>query len=364
MPLCAGIVGLPNVGKSTIFNVLTKANAPCSNYPFTTVSPNVGVCVVPDERLLKIAQIIPHKEIIPATIEVIDIAGLVKDAHKGEGLGNRFLSHIREVDAILHIVRLFKNPDVVHISGDVNPKWDILTVENELLFADLESVEKRLEKVEKIAKAGDKEAVELVEILEKLKIHLEEGVQVRAIPVKEKEKEMVESFSLLTSKPVLYVVNIDESEDWAGSPEFKDITELAKRNNDRIVEISAKLELELLELSEEEREEFKKDFGLKENSVDKLIKEVYQLLGFITFFTIQSQIIQAWPILSGIKAMEAAGKIHSDFEKGFISAEVLSIEDLLQFRNEGSLRSGGKIKMEGRDYIVRDGDIIRFRFNV
>jgi len=350
MSFSIGIIGLPNVGKSTLFKALTKKQVDISNYPFCTISPNVGVVAVPDERLDKLASILKLEKVIPTTIEFVDIAGLVKNAHKGEGLGNQFLSHIREVKAIVQVVRDFQDANVAHVAGKIEPKSDIETVNLELIFADLATVDKRLKEVKPKANTGDKEAKELLPVLEKLKKALEEGRLANTIDFSEEERGLIKDLNLLTLKPVLYIYNIDES---VGS---RDLTYPAG------VDISAKLESELADLSEKEAEEYRKEAGLTETGLDRLIKVSYQLLDLITFFTTQSNILQAWTVKKGAKAPEAAGVIHTDFAEGFIKAEVINWQDLVKLGGEHQAREKGLLRVEGKDYMVQDGDVIHFRF--
>jgi GTP-binding protein YchF len=362
-----GIVGLPNVGKSTLFNALTNSTkAEAANYPFCTIDPNVGVVPVPDERLYKIAEIVNPKKITPTTIEFVDIAGLVRGASKGEGLGNQFLAHIRSVDAIAHVVRCFRDENVVHVDGSVDPLRDIETINLELVLKDLESVEKRLQKVSKQAKAGDKKARAEVEALEKLKEILERGERIypHLDEFGEEEKRVVKELALLTAKPVMYVTNVDEEGLLEDNDLVKQVKELAKKEGAPVIKVCAKLEAELAELEGEEKEELLRELGMEEPGLNVVIREGYKLLNLITFFTAGEQEVRAWTIKRGTKAPQAAGKIHSDIERGFIRAEVIRYEDLIK---EGSLQAckeKGLMRLEGKDYVVQDGDIIYFRFNV
>jgi len=361
-----GIVGLPNVGKSTLFNAITKAGAECANYPFCTIEPNVGVVSVPDERLEFLANMENPAKVTPAVIKFVDIAGLVRGASKGEGLGNKFLSHIREVDAIAHVVRCFEDPNVVHVDGRVDPIRDIETINFELIFADMESLEKRLEKAKKQAKSGEKQYIEEVALLERIKENLEKGIPVRAMDLSEEEKQIVRQYFLLTSKPVIYVANISE-EDLLLKKEgelLKKVKEFAKKENAEVIPICAKIEAELAELEEEEKKDLLKEYGLEESGLDKLIKASYKLLGLITFFTAGPKEVRAWTIKEGTKAPQAAGKIHSDFERGFIRAEVISFEDLAKCKSQNEAKEKGLVRIEGKDYVMKDGDVVYFRFNV
>ncbi len=359
-----GIVGLPNVGKSTIFNALTSAGAQASNYPFTTIDPNVGVVDMPDERLDMLAGIYQPKKLTPTTMEFVDIAGLVKGAAQGEGLGNKFLANIREVDAIAHVVRCFDDPNVVHVAGRVDPKTDIEVIEAELMLADLDSIEKRLVKAEKLAKTGDKKAADEVAFMKRLKEMLAKGEPVRRGAHSEEEQAWLRGYALLSSKLVLFVANV--AEDMVDKPNsYVDaVRAIADAEGARVVVISGQVEGEIAQLPKEERKEYLAGMGLKESGLDRMIRAGYDLLGLITYFTAGEKEVRAWTISKGTKAPQAAGKIHTDFEKGFIRAEVFHYNDLIKYKNEQAVKAAGLLRSEGKEYVVKDGDIMLFRFNV
>ncbi|NPA12856.1 MAG: redox-regulated ATPase YchF [Aquificae bacterium] len=370
MKLNIGIVGLPNVGKSTIFNALTETTkASVANYPFCTIDPNVGVVDVPDERLYKLAKMENSQKVIPATIEFVDIAGLVKGASKGEGLGNQFLANIRNVSAIAHVVRCFEDSDVVHVEGSVNPVRDAEIIETELILADLQSVEKRLEKVEKPAKSGNKEAKFEVEVLKKAKEILEDLKPLRAYKDKFEEEELdylKKTIFPLTLKPMMYIANVNEEDlpDGENNPHVKAIKEKAKQENAEVIVLCGKVEQELAEIPKEERKELLEAYGLEEPGLNKMIKAGYSLLDLITYFTAGEKEARAWTIKKGTKAPQAAGEIHSDFERGFIAAEVINFDELEKVGSIQKAKEKGLVRIEGKDYVVQDGDVIYFRFNV
>ena len=363
-----GIVGLPNVGKSTLFNSLTKAGAESANYPFCTIDPNVGVVTVPDERLNVLGEMYHTKKIIPAAIEFVDIAGLVKGASKGEGLGNQFLANIREVDAIVHVVRCFENSNIVHVDGSINPLRDIETINLELIFSDLEILERRISKVSKVAR-NDKSAAKELALLNKIKAHLEDGKLAKTFEEADdaEEQAWLESYNLLTYKPVIYAANVSEddlADDAANNEGVQAVREYAKGEQSEVFVVCAEIEAEISELDDDEKKMFLQDLGLEESGLEKLIKASYKLLGLISYLTAGEPEVRAWTITEGTKAPQAAGKIHSDFERGFIRAEVVSYDDLIACGSHTAAKEKGLIRLEGKDYVVKDGDIMLFRFNV
>lgn len=366
MALKAGIVGLPNVGKSTLFNAITQAGAESANYPFCTIDPNVGVVEVPDERLNKLTELVTPNRTVPTAFEFVDIAGLVRGASKGEGLGNKFLAHIREVDAIVHVVRCFEDENITHVDGKIDPISDIQTINLELILADLESVEKRLDRTKKNMKSGDKKYEAEAAVLEKLKEALYNDMPVRSVELSDDEKVLIRELHLLTIKPVLYAANVSEDEVSSAdsNPYVLKVKEFAAEEGAEVVPISAKVEAEIAELEGEDRDMFLEELGLEESGLNRLIKAAYRLLGLYTYFTAGVQEVRAWTIRKGMKAPQAAGVIHTDFERGFIRAEVVSYDDLVAAGTMGVAREQGKLRLEGKEYVVNDGDVMHFRFNV
>lgn len=359
-----GIVGLPNVGKSTIFNAVTSAGAEAANYPFCTIDPNVGIVQVPDSRMLQLAEIVQPERILPTTIEFVDIAGLVKGASQGEGLGNKFLGHIRAVDAIVHVVRCFDDDNVVHVDGSVNPKRDIEVIQLELALADLDTVDKRIMRSEKFARSGDRKAKEDNEFCLRVKTALEAGKPALGLAESDEEQIILKEMCLLTDKPVLYVANVSEDDLEGKHPFVAQVAEIAASEGAKMVIICGRIESEIAELDGEEKEEFLAGMGLAESGLDRLIRCGYELLGLITYFTAGVKEVRAWTITKGTKAPQAAGVIHSDFEKGFIRAEVIAYNDYIAARGESGAKEKGLMRLEGKEYIVQDGDVMHFRFNV
>jgi GTP-binding protein YchF len=365
MGLQCGIVGLPNVGKSTLFNCLSNAKAQAANFPFCTIEPNVGVITVPDERLTKLTELVNPKNVVPNVIEIVDIAGLVKGASKGEGLGNQFLGNIRATNAIIHVLRCFDDDNVIHVDGSVDPIRDKEIIDTELQLKDLESIEKKIQKVEKGAKTGDKDAKKAFEVLSIFKSHLLEGKSARTAPIAEGDEEYVADLWLLTLKPVMYVCNVEEKSVNTGNAYVEKVKAAVKDENAQVLVISAQIESEIAQLdSYEERQMFLDDLGLKESGVTQLIKAAYKLLNLATYFTAGVQEVRAWTITQGFTAPQAAGVIHTDFEKGFIRAEVIKYDDFVKYESEAACKENGKLSVEGKTYIVADGDIMHFRFNV
>ncbi len=363
-----GIVGLPNVGKSTLFNALTKAGAQAANYPFCTIEPNVGVVAVPDERLNVLAKLYSTDKIVPAFVEFVDIAGLVKGASKGEGLGNKFLSHIREVDSLVQVVRCFEDKDVIHVDGGVDPMRDIETIETELILSDIDSLERRIEKGEKLSRATkDKKLSDEVAMMKKLLDHLSNGNNARTFECEKDEKEIINSYFLLTAKPIIYAANVSETDiavDNGVNKYVKVVIERAAKEGASCIVISARIEEEIAQLDDEEKATFLKELGFEESGLDRLIRASYKLLGLFSYLTAGKPEVRAWTIPHGTKAPQAAGKIHTDFEKGFIRAEIVNYDDLIKYGSVNEAREKGKVRVEGKDYVMQDGDVVHFRFNV
>ena len=361
-----GMVGLPNVGKSTLFNALTNAGAESANYPFCTIEPNVGIVSVPDSRLDKLREMYEPDKFTPATLEFVDIAGLVKGASKGEGLGNKFLANIREVDAIVHVVRCFEDQNIIHVDGNIDPQRDIETIDLELIFSDIELLERRIDRTKKLIKGDKKYQIEL-DFLEELKSHLEEGHSARSFGFTEEQSEIIKTTPLLSAKPVIYAANLSE-EDFKNnietSPHYKTVCDIAERENAAVLPICAQLEAEISDMSDEDKEMFLSELGLEVSGLDRIIKEGYSLLGLISYLTAGKPEVRAWTITKGTKAPQAAGKIHTDFEKGFIRAEVVSFDDLMSCGTMAAAKEKGLVRSEGKEYVMQDGDIVLFRFNV
>ena len=363
MGIKCGIVGLPNVGKSTLFNALTKAGIAAANFPFCTIDPNVGVVPVPDPRLNQLAEIVKPQKLVPTAVEFVDIAGLVAGASKGEGLGNKFLAHIREVDAIAHVVRCFEHPDIVHVAGKIDPIADIETIDTELALADLESVDKALQRVERAAKANDKEALAKRPVLQKLAAGLNEGKSARSLGLDDDEKALVRDLFLLTLKPLMYIANVKE-DGFADNPHLDKVRARAAAEGAEVVPVCAAIEEELSQLDDADRDAFLKDMGLDEPGLNRVIRAAYKLLGLQTYFTAGEKEVRAWTVRKGATAPQAAGVIHTDFERGFIRAETVAYDDFIKYKGESGAKDAGRLRLEGKEYLVNEGDVLHFRFNV
>jgi ribosome-binding ATPase len=363
MGIKCGIVGLPNVGKSTLFNALTRAQIAAENYPFCTIEPNVGIVPVPDPRLDALAAIVKPERILPATVEFVDIAGLVAGASKGEGLGNKFLAHIRENDAIAHVVRCFENDDIIHVAGRIKPLDDVAVINTELALADLDTVERSHTKAEKLAKTGDKDAIKLRDLLKRLRDHLNNGLAARALITDPEERKLVRDLQLITMKPLMYVANVAEN-GFKDNPHLDELTKMAQQEGANVVPVCAAIEAEISQLEEADRADFLKEMGLSEPGLNRVIRAGYTLLGLQTYFTAGVKEVRAWTIGTGYTAPQAAGVIHTDFEKGFIRAETIAFDDFIAYKGEAGAKEMGKLRLEGKEYVVKEGDVLHFRFNV